>query len=178
MDFSNPFFVAAQIANLLNIIVTIAAFQFKKLPHILLGNVASNVLLALNYVFLGAFSGAWVGTLAAIQTIVIYFLDKKQTKKQTRLYLLVLFSVMYIIGTAIVYKQWFDCISCICALLYVASILQTNPKNLRRFSFVNMSLWIVYDICAGAYTTIITHVLVLSSIIIAMIRLDINRNKA
>lgn len=167
-----PIFIIAQVVGVLTTVVAVATFQFKDVRHILLGNVISNLMVALQYALLGGFSGAWICMVAAVQTIVMYFLDKRENAQKLRKYLLVLFCVMYIVGTCIVYKNWEDILSCVCAMIYVLAILQTDSKNFRRCIFVNSSLWIVYDVCTMAYTGILTHGLELVSIITAMLRLD------
>ncbi len=167
-----PVFLIAQIVGILTTIVAVATFQFKDVRHILLGNVISNLMVALQYGLLGGFSGAWICVVAAVQTIVMYFLDKRENGQKLRKLLLVLFCAMYIVGTIIVYKGWGDILSCVCALIYVLAILQTDSKGFRRCIFVNASLWIVYDIYTMAYSGILTHGLELVSIVTAMLRLD------
>lgn len=169
MDFV---FILAQIVGVLTTVVAVATFQFKDVRHILLGNVLSNLMVALQFALLGGLSGAWICIVAALQTVVMYFLDKKENTGTLRRYLLLLFCAMYIAGTCIVYKGWGDIVSCVCALIYVVAILQTDSKSFRKCIFVNASLWIVYDIYTMAYASVLTHGMELVSIITAMLRMD------
>lgn len=176
IDETTAFYIG-QAVSILVAIATVVTFQFKDVKHILLGTMASNFLLAASYFFLSGFSGAWVCMLAVVQTFTMYLLDKRETSKKVRFYLLLLFCAMYIAGTVIVYKRWDDILSCACALVYVAAILQTSSKKFRLFSLINLSMWIVYDICNFAWVNIITHILGILSIITAMVRLDRNKTE-
>lgn len=171
----DPLFIIAQAVGVLTTVVAVATFQFKDKRHILLGNVASNLLVALQYALLGGLSGAWICIVAAVQTVVMYFVDKKPDAKKLRMCLLILFCAMYIAGTCIVYQGWGDILTCVCALIYVLAILQKDSKGFRRCILVNASLWIVYDIYTLAFSGILTHGLELVSILVAMVRLDFRR---
>lgn len=168
-------FIIAQAVGLLGTIATVATFQFKDKRHILLGNVVNNLLVALQFALLGGLSGAWVCIVGAVQTVVMYFVDRKPDAKKLWLCLLILFCAMYIVGTCIVYQGWGDILTCVCALFYVLAILQKDSKGFRRYILVNASVWIVYDIYTLAFSGMLTHGLALVSILVAMVRLDFKK---
>lgn len=167
-------FMIAQCLGIITTVVALLSVQFKKVESILIGQIISNVLVALSFGLLGGLSGAWICILAAIQTLIIYFLDRSETpkKEQKKAVLLVLFVIGYIVGTVIVYKGWGDIIAGICAILFVLAIAQTESGKLRVIMMLNALLWIIYDYKTRAYTNILTHGLELLSILAAMIRLD------
>lgn len=83
-----------------------------------------------------------------------------------------IFAAIYVMGTIVVYQGWVDILSCMCAFLYVLAILQTEASKYRWFMLANSVLWILYAITTGAYVNIITHGIVLLSVIISKLRLD------
>ena len=170
----NTNFYIAQALGLLTTVLAIFSVQLKNVRLILLSQIALNLLVSANFALLGGLSGAWICILAAVQTTITYFIDKYCTKNPERIrnIMLPFFTAGYIIGTIIVYKDWNDIISCVCAILYVLAILQTNSAKYRKFIILNALLWIIYDFTTMAYTSILTHGLEAISILIAMIRLD------
>ena len=168
----NAYFVIGQGISVLILIVSVVSTQFKEVKHILLGQIASNLLVALSYLFLGGISGAWVCLVAAFQAIVMYGINKREISERSRLWLMVFFALIYIAGTAIIYQSWRDLVTCGCALLYLMAIMQKNSSKYRRFMVANSSLWVIYDVATLAFVNLITHGMILISLIAAMIRLD------
>lgn len=168
-------FVIAQIVGILTTVVALISVQFKRVELILIGQIVSNLLVALSFGLLGGLAGAWICIVAAIQTIIIYFLDKSniKNKKSVKNLLLMIFVAVYITGTVIVYQGWGDIVACVCAMLFVLAIIQTGSGKLRRIMMLNALLWVIYDYQTKAYTNMLTHGLELLSILAAMLRLDI-----
>ena len=161
-------FIIAQIISIIALIISIVIVQFKDVKHILLGEIASNLTIALSFAFLGGLSGAWICIVASIQTLIIYFANKHNVEPKKKDILTISFAVVYIIGTIIVYQNWGDIVSCACSLLYIMAIIQTKPQKYRFYMSANSILWIIYDILTAAYVNIITHGLLLISLFIAM----------
>lgn len=165
-------FIIGQIISIIALIISVVIAQFKNVKHVLLGEIASNLAVALSFVFLGGMSGAWICIVAVVQTIIIYWANKCELETKKRKILMVVFAIAYVAGTVVVYKGWSDVVSCACALLYVMAIIQTEAKKYRWFMMANSFLWIIYDFNTAAYVNIITHGIVLISLLIAMVRLD------
>ena len=167
-------FYIAQLGGGLSTVTALLCVQAKEAKMLLLGQFASNLLSAACYGLLGSLSGAWVCILAAIQTLLISFANRKeavQRQKYVRM-IGVIFSAAFILGTVWTYSSWPDVISCICALLFVITISQEKAGQMRTIMILSMSLWIVFDIAVGAYTSILTHGSTLASLLIARLRLD------
>ena len=146
-------FIIGQIISIAALIISVVIAQFKDVKHVLLGEIAANLA-------------------ATAQTIIIFWANKCELAAKKRKILMVVFAVIYVAGTAVIYKGWSDVVSCTCALLYVAAIVQTEAKKYRWFMVANSLLWIIYDFNTAAYVNIITHGMLLISLLIAMVRLD------
>lgn len=165
-------FIIGQIISIVALIIAVVIAQFKDVKHILIGEIVSNLSVALSFVFLGGLSGAWICIVAAIQTLIIYFANKHNLAQNKRNILTIVFAIAYVVGTIIVYQGWSDIISCACALLYIMAIIQTDSAKYRWFMAANSLLWVIYDFNAAAYVNIVTHGMLLVSLIVAKIRLD------
>ena len=167
-------FLIAQIAGGLSTVTALLCVQAKEAKMILLGQFVCNLLSAACYGLLGSFSGAWVCILATVHTLMISLVNRNEpAQRQKRVRIIsVLFSAAYILGTIWTYSSWPDVITGICALLFVMTISQEKAGQMRSVMILSMSLWIVFDIAVGAYTSILTHGSTLASLLIARLRLD------
>ena len=167
-------FYIAQAIGIITTICSVVVVQFKSIKKILLGQIISNLLVALNYMLLGGLSGAGVCILATVQTIWIYFYNKKDKKFPLA------FNIGFMVGyTAITFFSFVgiaSILSCIAALLYAMSVTQEDSKYYRVYMLLNSFIWIAYDVYTCAYTTILTHAFIVISIVLAMIRLDRKAN--
>lgn len=171
------YFIIGQIISTIGLIISVVIAQFKEVKHILLGDIIANLIVALSYVFLGGMSGAWICIVAAVQVFIIYQANKKDISQTRRNQLTLLFAIAYVIGTIVVYKGWADVVSCACAMLYVLAIIQTKSSKYRVFMVLNSLLWMIYDITTLAYVNMITHGMMLVSLGIAIVRLDLKKNR-
>ena len=164
-------FYIAQGIGVLCVVLSMCIQQFKDIRYIQIGNVAINLLIALQYLLLNALSGAWVCVVAAVQSVVMFLLNRKENK--LRNWINLLFCVIYIAGTWAVYTGIKDLFSCAGALFFALAITQKSSGKYRLFGAGNAAVWIVYNIYTMAYVALINQLLKLGSIIVAVIRLDI-----
>lgn len=167
--------MAAQIVGILIPVFAVISLQCKNMKFLLALQIISNGLLMLNFALLNAWSGALTAILATVQTIIIFIF--RITNKKIPNYVIILFMASFIVGTIITYTRLLDIVPCIAALIFVISIIQTRASVCRVYSMANSALWIVYDIGSGAWTTIITHALLLCSSVIGIIRHDIGKKR-
>ena len=167
-------FITAQVMGIFSTVSAIFCVQAKTAGGILLGQFLANAFSGISYGLLGSLSGAWICILAAVQSVLVSFLNKMEQAKRKKWILIssVVFSLFYIAGGIAAYAQWPDILSCICALLFVVTIIQQDAGKMRNVMLVSMSLWVIFDIAMGAYTNIITHASTIVSILTAKFRLD------
>ncbi len=100
LNFSSDYhFMIGQIISVIALLISVIIAQFKNVKHILLGEIASNLAVAFSFVFLGGLSGAWICIVAALQSLVIYFVNKVDWTLRRKNLLSALFAFIYIIGT-------------------------------------------------------------------------------
>ncbi len=171
-----PAFLIAQAIGPVTTVMSIVSAQFKKLTPILLSELMMNALVALSYILLGGLSGSYICIAASVQTLVCYFFARREVKVPRAL--TAAFVAMYIVITIITWQGPLDILPGVCAVMFALSVVQDNPAGYRIYMGVNSLLWIIYDIVILAYSMVITHGLLLISIIIAILRHDIQKKKA
>ena len=162
-------------------VTSIVSMQLGRQKHILLSQSLANGLGALSYLFLGGDS-MMAGTgmiLGAVQCLVNYiFLQsgKPLPKSIPGFFLLlsVLNSAVHIL-TSGVFRFPVDLIPVSCALLFVIGVNAKNAAVTRRYFLANSSLWIAYDLMVRpiAQANLVTHIVVVLSIVIGIVRYDI-----
>lgn len=172
-------FLMAQAMGILSTIAAVCCVQSRTAKFILLGQFLANAFSGISYGLLGSLSGAWVCLLAAVHSVLISLVNRKQPDVRDKMVLVIsiVFSAAYVAGSFLTYAQWPDLISCVCALLFVVTIAQQDAGKMRNVMLLSMSLWVIFDIAMGAYTNIITHGSTILSILTAKFRLDRKRER-
>ena len=161
-----------QIIGLLAVATFLFSYQQKKRKNIILFNTISCCLYILQYILLGAFSGAVLDILGAISSIIA---GKKHTefiKKHTKVVLISINACIIVAGgiIAIYNKSWLDLFSLTGVLLHTSAFWISSEKIIRRVSLLGSPFWFVYNLLSHAYGSAIGDILTMCSIIIAMIR--------
>ena len=168
-------FIIAQVLGFVGTILSLGVVQLKKIGHILIGELLCNVMIALNYLLLGGYSGAVICAVSIAQILMSYHFAKKN--KPFKWQYACLFIVIYGISTALSYQTAIDILPFAGAAFAVLAIMQKKPAMYRAIMLLNSLVLIPYDFSTKAYTTLLTHGMLLISITIAMIRLDRKNNK-
>ena len=76
-------FILAQIVGILTTVSAVISMQFKDMKWVLVSQVVSNLLTALNLALLGGLSGAGICITATVQTVVIFMYKLKDKQLPT-----------------------------------------------------------------------------------------------
>ena len=162
----------AQIIGLLAVAAFLLSYQQKKRSQIILYNIISRVLYILQYVLLGAFTGAVFDILAAITSA---FAGKKNTgiiKSHTKLFVIASNVCIFVAGIAIAVlnNSLLDLFALAGVLLEINALWLTKEKAIRIVSLCSAPFWFTYNFLSNAYGSAIGNVLTIVSIVIALIR--------
>ena len=166
-----PIDVILIILSVLTTAFTVCGMQFKNMNYILITQIISNSLLMAQYAINGGISAAGVVIVAIVQTIISFILTKKGI--DFPYYLTAIFMVLFLVVTIIYYSGPFDIVSCVAVWCFAIAIVQKRSWICRAFSVCNVGLWLVYDFGTESYSAVLTHVVVITFIIVGIIRLDI-----
>lgn len=168
-------FIAAQIVGAIGSIVNIISIQLKSKKNILMCFIIANLAFGVNFILLKSYTGAYICFIAAVQTYINSLYDKKN--KLLPKWLMSLFILVSVGIGSLAYNGPIDLMPIACSILYVLTIVQKKEKNIRGLTFLNIILWIIFDIFVGAYTAVISDVVFIASTIIAIFRHDILHRK-
>lgn len=164
--------ITAQIIGLLAVATFLLSYQQKKRNNIILFNLASRFLYILQYILLGAFSGAIFDILAAISSA---FAAKKHiefVKKHIKIIVIFINTFIFIAGVIIAYlnKSFLDLFALAGVLLEINALWLTSEKAIRWVSLFAAPFWFIYNFLSCAFGSATGNIFTIISIIIAIIR--------
>ena len=161
-----------QAVGLLAVLLFLLSYQMKKRRDIIITNAISRALYILQYLLLGAFSGAVLDVLGIISSIVAERKHLRIIRKYLKEIFLSINVVIIIAGLIVAYlnKSFLDIFPIIGVLLHTSAFWMNDEKIIRRVSLLGSPFWFVYNFLSSAYGSAIGDILTMVSIIIAMIK--------
>ena len=156
----------------LGLILSIIAFQFKKHKQIVLLKMSSELSFSLQYILLGAWTGAALDFISVIRNFLFYRFVKKGRSTTP---------VILTFGAFVIATGFFTYDGIISLLPIGSKILTTvsygmkNEKWLRLITLPSCILWIIYNLFVGSWAAALTDAITLVSILTAIYKFDIRQ---
>lgn len=164
--------IIPQIIGLLAVATFLLSYQQKKRKSIIIWNIISRCLYILQYLLLGAFSGAVLDILGAAASVLA---EKKHTsfiKKHIKTVVITTNTVIISAGLciAVLNRSFLDIFPIIGVLLHTGAFWISNEKIIRRISLMGSPFWFIYNFLSRAYGSAVGDILTMMSIIVAMVK--------
>ena len=164
--------VASQIIGFAAVGLYLLSYQLKKRKHIVWATCISNGLYVLQYVLLGAFSGAIMDMLSAVGS---FFAGKKHSscfEQYTKMIAVINLVVITVAGLAIaiIQRDPIELLPIAGALFQTGGLWCENEQTIRKFGLCSAPFWLIYNFISQAYGAAIGSVLVIVSVVTALIR--------
>ena len=161
-------FVVAQGFGVLSMVSSICSMQFKKRKQILIALLCLSVFAALNLIFLGSLSAAYITLFAILEMLVNYLFERRE--KTVPKWVVGIYVVCNVALGALTWTGVLDVLPILAAIVFCFSLLAKKEQNIRKLMFVNQLLWLIFDATAGAYALVASNVLTLISTSVAIYR--------
>lgn len=164
--------IVSQIIGVLAVALYLLSFQLKKRKQIVWATCLSNALYVLQYLLLGAFSGAVMDFLS---TVCSFFAGKKNAdrfKRYIKLIAVLSFGLIIIAGLvlAVVQRDPIELIPIAGALLQTGGLWFEDEQTIRKFGLCSAPFWLVYNFISQAYGAALGSVLAICSSVVAIVR--------
>ncbi len=176
--------IIAQAIGIVAMFFNIFSYQQRSARGVIAFQFFGGLLFAINFFMLGAYIGAILNAIAVVRAILFL---KKDVFKTDRLFWIPIFVTAFFlayIATFTVFDQAFTLKNAVIEVLPVIGMVSTTlafrhkeAKIIRRYSLVSSCSWLVYNSVNLAVGAICCEAFSLVSIVIAMFRLDIKRNR-
>lgn len=163
-------------------VAAIIGFQLKKQHHIIISQFFANSLVALSYIVLdiSKIAGGVTCLVGAAQTFInfLYLKKDKTPPKGITLVFLAAYigaSVLTLSLSPQTASIPYDLLPLLGSFAFLISVSTKNSTATRYWFFANIIIWIVYDAAASpvAVANLVTHICILISIIVGIVRYDI-----
>ena len=160
------------IVGILAVITFLLSYQLKTRSGIIILNATSRCLYILQYLLLGAISGAVLDILGTLASFIAGKKDHALIKKHLRTVFILVNLVIAAAGItiSILNRSVIDLLPVAGVLLHTGAFWISNEKTIRKISFLGSPFWLVYNVSSHAYPSAVGDVLTMTSIIIAMLR--------
>lgn len=157
------------------LIVGILAYQSNRHKNIVFCKLANELLFGIQYVFLGAYTGALMNGLSCIRN---YIFIENVKKEKSNLPWQLLFSIIIVIFGIISWESWFSLIPIYAKILTTVAYGIKNPRIIRYLTIPSSISWLVYNYHYGSVAGAVNEAFVLVSLGIAIVRFDILKKEA
>lgn len=150
-------------------LVGIIAFQSNKQKHIVLLKAFTDICFGVQYILLGAYTGAATDLVGCIRNLIF----AKEFKRKSTQYIITAFFIAIMIAIGIVtWDGYLTLLAIAGKLCTTISFSIKNTKYLRLFTIPSGLMWIIYNAVTGSVGGVLYEAMVIVSIIIAAYRYD------
>lgn len=175
----DPVYAAAQAVGLLAMAFNILSYQQKTRERAIVFQLCGGGLFAVNFLLLGATTGAVLNLIAVIRAIV--FLKRETFHANHPAWLagfILTYLGSYVLTFTLLGKEpsianlVTEFLPVIGMTATTLSFRLTDAKAIRRFGLISSPSWLIYNLCCFSLGAIVCEVLSLGSILVGMLRLD------
>lgn len=164
--------IISQIIGLAAVALYLLSYQLKKRNHIVWVTCISNALYVLQYILLGAFSGAIMDFMSTVSS---FFAAKKNDLPFSRFKkLLTVINILAIavvgLVSAFIQGEWLELLPIAGALFQTGGLWCDDEQTIRKFGLLSAPFWLIYNFLSQAYGASLGSVLAIVSVTVAMIR--------
>lgn len=163
-----------QFIGFLALAASLISFQFKKHGRILLFRTASELIFALQYILLGAWTAAIMDGISVVRNLLYTTLVKKNRSTTP---VIVAFSIFVVITGLVAYDGIISLLPIISKLLTTVSYGMKKEKWLRFITLPSCIFWIIYNAYVGSLAGILADSMTLVSLLIAIYKFDFRKEK-
>lgn len=162
-------FIIATVVGVLATATFLLSYQQKKRRNIIIWNTISRCLYVLQYLLLGAYSGAILDVLGAIVSVVAEKKDHPRIAKHIRP-IVILCNLAIVVAGLLLCRSPIDLLPIAGVLLHTGAFWLRDERIIRRVSLCGSPFWFVYNLVSRAYGSAVGDLLTMVSILIAMVK--------
>lgn len=164
------FAILAQVVGYIGLIFGVIAFQCKKHKNVMIAKTTNELIFAVQYAMLGAYTGTAMNIIGSLRNII--FAVQVQKGRSTRL-MQVMFSLFFAVFGLL---TWQGPISLAVIGAKVVTTVAYGMKNTRVIRFLTLptsACWLIYNYLSNSSAGVICEAFTLLSIITAIIRIEL-----
>lgn len=171
--------IVSQIIGLAAVGLYLLSYQLKKRKSIVWVTCISNALYVLQYVLLGAFSGAVMDFMSTVSSFLAAKKNDEPFKRHAKWLAASNMVIIVAVGLVSAYlqREWIELLPIAGALFQTGGLWFEDEQTIRKFGLCSAPFWLVYNYISQAYGAALGSVIAIVSIIVAMVRYRKKGNK-
>lgn len=165
------YFIYAQIFGILGAISMLLSSWQKTKRKVLSLLILDNICYFMQYILLGAFTGAFTNIVGLIRTTTFKY--KYKYKILSSNIILFIIILIYILTGILTYKDQISVLPVMAAIIYTYTLWQNNIRIIRIGTFIMICACFIYNIAVSAYTSALVEAILLISSLLSIIKNDI-----
>lgn len=172
-QFDNVYLIA-QLIGFLGTIAMVIGMQQKKYNRIVFCKIFNEFVASIHYFLIGGYTGMVINLASCLTNGVYWY---RITKGKSTLIFQIMFGALFVTLGALSWQGWISIFVVLAKLISSVSLGIKNPRTIRILNLISNPCWLVYNLYMGSAAGIVTDTLVTTSVIIAVVRLDILKRK-
>lgn len=164
-----------QIIGFIGVAMAIISFQSNKHRVIMIFKTASGLAFAVQFIFLGAYTGVVMNVIGSIRNIVFARLVSKNKSTTPAI---ILFSVIVVASGVLTWEGAIGLLAITGKLITTVSYGMKNASAVRLLTVPSCICWVIYDAMGFSIAGIATEAFSLVSIVIAEVRLRLSARRS
>ena len=153
-----------QLIGFVAVAETLMIFQQPTQKRVLIMKLISDVLWAVHFTLLGAYSAAAIAIIGIARETVFLFTEHHRQKWR------ILFLAISLASAFLTWKNWFSLLPATASLLSVISFGQKKPRNTKLLAFPISLCMGTYSFMNGSWANVVNEILTVGSAIIGLMR--------
>ncbi|MEE3342564.1 MAG: YgjV family protein [Bacilli bacterium] len=166
-------FIIAQLMGLLALVFLVYSFQNNNKKTLLKFQVVSSFLYAMQYLFLGAYTGCLMNIVCMIRN---YLFKEYEDVEISLRWLLIILGAMSLL-MMFSYDGYVSLLPFFAVLFFTIALWVGNLRFIRIFEAIGALLFIIYSVLVYAVMGVFAFSFELSTVLFAIYRFDIKKNK-
>ena len=168
-------FILAQVFGILGALAMIISSWQKSRKKILFFLLFDNIFYFIQYMLLNAYTGAYTNIIGLVRLGLFSYKGKNDFFKKK--YVLFMICLLYIFIGTLTYDGLSSIFPVISSVIYAIVLWQDNPKYIRIGTAFMLFMWMVYNLLVHAYVGALTEGIMCMSSLLAIIKIDILKNR-
>lgn len=165
----NAWEIVAQAAGILGIVAAVLAFQCKRHRNLMIFRTANELLFAVQYALLGAYTGMAMNLIGCVRNMT--FAGMVERKKNT-MWARYLFSAVVLLFIAFTWEGPKSLLSGIAKTVTTFAYGSKRTSLVRALTLCTSTAWLIYNVLVDSWAGVACEVFTLVSIVVGILRLD------
>lgn len=158
----------------LGVVAAIVSFQSKKHNKVMFFRTLHELLFAVQYLLLGAYTGAAMNLIGCIRNTTF---SRMVEKNKNTMWARWLFSIITLIFIAVTWEGPKSILSGVAKIVSTFAYGSSNTGLIRILIFFTSISWLLYNYLVKSYSGVAAEVFTIISIIVGIVRLDIKHSQ-